>query len=518
MLSRCETVAFHGMDPVIIDVQVQIAPGLPAFTIVGLGDKAVNESRERIRAAFHSLNISLPPQRVTVNLAPADFPKEGSHYDLPIALSILASLGALDPEVLCDYFIVGELGLDGRVKRVPGVLPASIAAVAHGKGMICPKDSAKEARWSGVENLLPATTILDVMQNLKRGGGMQGREPPPLLEEELGQKPFYGDFSEIKGQRHVKRALEVAAAGGHNVLLIGPPGAGKSMLSSRFAGILPCLTPAQSLEVTMIHSLAGMIPEEGLITHPPYRDPHHSATLPALVGGGSKCRPGEISLAHHGVLFLDEIPEFHRATLESLRQPLEVGYVSISRANGMVRYPCRVQILAAMNPCPCGYLGNPIKQCSKIPLCGEQYQQKLSGPLLDRFDIKVFVEDLSPRELLSKEVGEPSKDIAARVASARKLQYARPQNSTLNAHVGGEDLKALTHLSMECEDLLMKAASKFHLSARGFTRVLRVARTLADMESCVAGGGEGSEVNVLNALVPLAPHHISEALQYRTGY
>lgn len=500
MLSRCETVAFQGLDPITIDVQVQIAPGLPAFNIVGLGDKAVNESKERIRAAFHSLNVSLPPQRVTVNLAPADFPKEGSHYDLPIALSILSSLGVIDSETLSDYFIVGELGLDGSINQVPGILPASIAAASQGKGIICPNASAKEARWSGVQNLLPAKNLLEIIHILKKG-------IVPAIEEDLEvstlPKRNIGDFADIKGQRSAKRALEIAAAGGHNVLLVGPPGAGKSMLSSRFVGLLPPLTPEQALEVTMIHSIAGLIPEEGLITQPPYRDPHHSATLPALVGGGAKCRPGEISLAHHGVLFLDELPEFHRQTLESLRQPLENGYVSLARANGMIRYPCRVQVIAAMNPCKCGYLGNPAKQCSRVPLCGEQYQQKLSGPLLDRFDIKVFVEDVTPSDLIAEKVEESSSIIAARVEKARVVQYQRhASKQTLNAHIDSEEMAKSITLSKECEELILKAAEKFHLSARGYFRTLKVARTIADLD--------GSQ----NVEKP----HLSEAIQYRTGY
>ncbi|MBX9977661.1 MAG: YifB family Mg chelatase-like AAA ATPase [Alphaproteobacteria bacterium] len=493
MSTRCFTVAFQGVDTVTIDVQVQIAPGLPTFNIVGLGDKAVNESKERIRAAFHSMNLSLPPQRVTVNLAPADFQKEGSHYDLPIALGILSSLGVVDTEALSDYFVVGEIGLDGKIHAVPGVLPSSIAAHTENKGLICPYPCAKEAHWSGLTNIVAGTTLLDVIHMLKHG---KTTAISPSLLGENGRNsrtgrgsyaPTVGDFSDIKGQKIAKRALEIAAAGGHNALLSGPPGAGKSMLASRFVGLLPELTPEQALEVTMIHSLAGLLPESGLITQPPYRDPHHSATLPALVGGGAKCRPGEISLAHHGVLFLDELPEFNTTALESLRQPLETGYISIARANNMVRYMAKVQVIAAMNPCKCGYMGNPKKQCSRAPICGEQYQQKISGPLLDRFDVKVYVEDVLASDLLRPGEEESSSAIAARVHHARTVQYTRSQEKgfpkkILNAHLSAEQLQEVAPLTQTCEDLLIKASEKMHLSARGFHRILKVSRTIADLD------------------------------------
>ncbi len=506
MTSRCCTVAFQGVDTVTIDVQVQIAPGLPAFNIVGLGDKAVNESKERIRAAFHSMNLSLPPQRVTVNLAPADFQKEGSHYDLPIALAILSSLGIIDVEALSDYFAVGEIGLDGSLHPVPGVLPSSIAAHTEKKGLICPKSCAKEAYWSGLENIIAGATLLEIIHMLKGGKTTLILPEDRILQNQKNKDHSYAsNLADIKGQKLAKRALEIAAAGGHNILLKGPPGAGKSMLASRLNTLLPELTPEQALEVTMVHSLAGLLPESGLITQPPFRDPHHSATLPALIGGGAKCRPGEVSLAHNGILFLDEFPEFNRSTLESLRQPLEMGYVSIARANSMVRYPAHIQLIAAMNPCKCGYMGNPAKQCSRVPLCSEQYQQRISGPLLDRFDLKVYVDDVTPIDLMRPTTQEESSStIASRVLMARKIQYERSEQHAfhkkiLNASLNAEQLQAIAPLSHDCEELLIKTSERMHLSARGFHRILKVTRTIADLANSAA----------------IEKQHLAEAIHFR---
>lgn len=499
LFSRLNTVSFQGIDVITIDVQVQISSGMPGFSIVGLPDKAVGESRERVRSAFHAMGLSLPYQRITVNLAPADVQKEGSHYDLPIALGLLAAMKVIPSDVLIDFVCLGELSLDSRLAPISGVLPAAIHAASLEKGIICPKVCGGEAAWAGEINILAAENLLSLVNHFK---GTQVLSPPePLIEEESQQKPL--DLRDIKGQETAKRALEIAASGGHNMLMLGPPGAGKSMLASRLPGILPPLTPAEALEVTMIQSLAGGLNEGKLIRTRPFRDPHHSASMPALVGGGLRVQPGEISLAHHGVLFLDELPEFARASLEALRQPLESGKTVVSRANAHVTFPSRIQLVAAMNPCRCGYLSDASRACSRAPKCALDYQSKISGPLLDRIDLHVEVEEVSAQDLTRPATGEPSFIVAERVKQARYIQEERYKNLGLsihlNAHVDGELLEQIAIPDEAGQNLLNEAAKKFKLSARGYRRVLRVARTLADM---------ASSSNVLR-------EHIAEALSYR---
>jgi magnesium chelatase family protein len=500
MVARINTVAFQGIEVVGVDVQVRMGSGLPAFTIVGLPDKAVAESRERVRAALDALGLGLPPKRITINLAPADLLKEGSHFDLPIALGLLAAMGVLPEDELGGYIALGELALDGRVSAVAGVLAAAIQAAAANQGLICPAVQGGEAAWAdGIEVLAPET-LLALVNHFK---GTQVLSPPspalaPLEADLL-------DLADIKGQETAKRALEIAAAGGHNLLMIGPPGAGKSMLAQRLPGILPPLEPAEALEVSMIHSVAGRLDGGRLLRRRPFRDPHHSASLPALVGGGPRARPGEVSLAHLGVLFLDELPEFQRPALEALRQPLETGRVSIARANAHVTYPARVQLIAAMNPCRCGYLDDPAQACSRAPRCAQDYQARISGPLLDRIDLQVEVPAVAAADLTLPPPAEGSAEIAARVAAARARQRARyaaleadpaPRS---NAEADGQLLEEVAAPDAAGRALLTEAAEKMKLSARGYHRVLRVARTLADLE-----GAEG-----------VTRLHVAEALSYR---
>ncbi len=499
MFSRLNTVAFQGVEVITIDVQAQISSGMNRFTIVGLPDKAVAESRERVHSAFHAMGLSLPFQKITINLAPADVQKEGSHYDLPIALGLLAAMRLVPSDSLVDYIALGELSLDSRLAAVSGVLPAAIHAASLKKGLICPKLCGGEAAWAGDIPILAAESLLSLINHFK--GTQVLSRPDPLMEEESKQKLL--DLRDIKGQETAKRALEVAACGGHNLLMLGPPGSGKSMLASRLPGILPPLTPSEALEVTMIHSLAGKLTEGKLIRTRPFRDPHHSASMPALVGGGIKAQPGEISIAHHGVLFLDELPEFSRTTLEALRQPLESGKTVVSRANAHSTYPSRVQLIAAMNPCRCGYLSDPSRACARAPKCAQDYQSKISGPLFDRIDLHVEVEEVSAEDLLRPATGEKSPVVGERVKRARDIQEKRYQglgeSIRLNAHADGELLDQVARLDEAGDALLKKAMGSFKLSARGYRRVLRVARTLADM-----GGVE-----------MVLSDHIAEALSYR---
>ena len=479
MVARIRTVAFEGVDVRPVDAQVQVSGGMPAFTLVGLPDKAVGESRERVRAALTAIGLALPPKRITVNLAPADLLKEGSHFDLPIALGLLAAMGVIEAAALDAYVVLGELGLDGSVASVAGVLPAALHAAKAELGLICPAAQGGEAAWAGEVDVLAPGNLLALIHHLK---GQQILTPPePKIAEEAGSML---DLRDIKGQESAKRALEIAAAGGHNLLMIGPPGSGKSMLAQRLPGLLPPLSPAEALEVTMIHSLAGSLSEGKLLRRRPFRDPHHSASLPALVGGGLRARPGEISLAHLGVLFLDELPEFQRSTLEALRQPMETGRVSIARANAHVTYPARVQVVAAMNPCRCGHLGDPQLGCGKAPKCALDYQSKISGPIFDRIDLHVDVPAVSAADLALPPPAEGSTEVAARIAAARARQEARYADHGLrtNAEADGELLERLAAPDAEGRRLLTQAVEKFRLSARGYHRVLRVARTIADLD------------------------------------
>ena len=502
MVARINTVAFSGIDVQRVDVQVQISNGLPAFTIVGLPDKAVAESRERVRAALHALGIALPPKRLTVNLAPADLAKEGSHYDLPIALGLLAAMEILPKDQLADSVVLGELSLDAGIRAVAGVLPAAIHAAANENRLICPAACGAEAAWAGDIEIIATADLLQLVNHIK-GTQVLAR---PLARAANDEPRAPGpDLAAVRGQETAKRALEITAAGGHNLLMCGPPGSGKSMLASCLAGILPPLSPREALEVSMIHSLAGSLPEGGIVKARPYRDPHYSASLPALIGGGTKARPGEISLAHNGVLFLDELPEFARGTLEALRQPLETGQALIARAAKHAVYPARFQLVAAMNPCRCGYLGDADRECAKAPRCAGDYQSKLSGPLLDRTDLRVDVPAVSIADLAAPAAGgESSAAVAARVARARETQEKR-QNGMLNAHIPAENIENIVDLQMDARELLTGAAEKLRVSARGYHRLLRVARTVADLDFRGVHGGTG----------PVGREHVAEALSYR---
>jgi magnesium chelatase family protein len=420
MVAHVATVAFLGLEARAVEVQVQISSGVPAFVVVGLPDKAIAESRERVRAALTAIGLALPPRRITVNLSPADLPKEGSHYDLPIALGLLGAMGMIDAETLASYLVVGELGLDGRVAPSPGVLLAALHASERGLGLICPAAQGSEAAWAGTIEVLAAPDLLQLLNHFR--GGAPLAPPRPGVADAPGGGP---DLAEVKGQETAKRALEIAAAGGHNLNMIGPPGAGKSLLAACLPGILPDLTPAEALEVSMVASVAGELQEGRLIRARPFRSPHHSASMAALVGGGLRVRPGEVSLAHLGVLFLDELPEFQRTVLDSLRQPLETGKISVARANAHVTFPSRIQLVAAMNPCKCGHLGDASLACSRAPRCAADYQAKVSGPLLDRIDLHVEVQPVSAADLVLPPPAEGSAEVAARVKAARRVQTER---------------------------------------------------------------------------------------------
>jgi magnesium chelatase family protein len=496
LVALVSTVAYLGLEARGVEVQCQIAPGLPRFNVVGLPDKAVKESQERVQAALSAMGLALPPKRITINLSPADLPKEGSHYDLPIALALLAAMGVTDAEQLTEYVAVGELALDGRIIATPGVLLAALHAAEREQGLICPAAQGAEARWAEGVPVIAAPGLVSLLNHLKGTSVLPTPQPGVATPRTPGP-----DLKRVKGQETAKRALEIAAAGGHNLLMIGPPGAGKSLLASCLPGILPDLTPAEALEVSMVASVAGTLEEGRISRERPFRSPHHSASMAALTGGGLKVKPGEVSLAHLGVLFLDELPEFQRPVLDSLRQPLETGQVDVARANAHVTFPARVQLVAAMNPCRCGWLGDPALACSRAPRCAADYQSKVSGPLLDRIDLHVEVDPVSAADLALPPPAEGSAEVAARVAMARAVQTARLADTQMrtNAQLDGDALELHATPDEPGRKLLMQAAEAMRLSARGYTRMLRVARTIADL----AGSAGVGRI------------HVAEALSYR---
>ena len=496
MVSRVATFAFQGIEVTEVDVQTHLSSGMVAFSIVGLADKAVTESRERVRTSLGAMGLALPPKRITVNLSPADLAKEGSHYDLPVALGLLAAMGVVPEDAIRRYIVLGELALDGAIRSVAGVLPAAVGANARGMGIICPAENGAEAAWAGDLDIIAAPSLLALINHLR---GIQLLDRPKVAVAE--QSIAYPDLRDIKGQETAKRALEIAAAGGHNLLMSGPPGSGKSMLAARLPGILPPMTSAEMLEVSMVSSVAGLLEGGKLTRRRPFRDPHHNCSMPAMIGGGSRAKPGEVTLAHGGILFLDELPEFPRQVLDALRQPLETRSVSIARVQAHITYPAHFQLVAAMNPCRCGYLGDEARACGKAPHCGTDYQSKLSGPLLDRIDLHVEVPAVSPLEIETTAKAENSSAVAARVAAARTLQINRyaSETITLNAHADGDALEKYCTPEPSAKTLLMQGVEQLGLSMRGYTRVLRVARTIADLE---------------NAPIIARPH-IAEALSYR---
>ena len=498
MVARITTVAFQGIEAVPVDVQVLMTPGKPVFSIVGLPDKAVAESRERVHAALHASGLALPAKRITVNLAPADLPKEGSHYDLPIALGLMVAMGAVASDSVSEHLVLGELSLDGRITAVAGVLPAAISANALGRGLICPLPCGPEAAWAGEDLAVIAPDSLIALANHFAGHQVLSR-PLPAIQSGGGNIP---DMKDIKGQESARRALEIAAAGGHNMLMVGPPGAGKSMLAERLPSILPPLSPRELLEISMIASIAGELTDGKLSDRRPFRAPHHSASMAAMVGGGTRARPGEASLAHNGVLFLDELPEFTPQVLDSLRQPLEAGETVVARANHRVTYPSRIQLVAAMNPCRCGKAGEPGHSCRRGPRCAADYQARISGPLLDRIDIRIEVPALAATDLIRPAPSEASAEVAARVLAARDIQrqrYLGLAGVRANAQAGADLVEAVATPERAGMRLLEDAAAAMQITARGYHRVLKLARTLADLD-----GAEN-----------VARIHVAEALAYR---
>jgi magnesium chelatase family protein len=497
MVARAYTVAFEGVEARMVEVQCSVTAGSSAFNLVGLPDKAVSEARERVRAALNALSIALPSRRITVNLSPADLPKEGSHFDLPIALALLAELEIIPRDEVEHTIAMGELSLDGRLMPVVGALPAAMAAAEEDRALLCPRACGAEAAWVGATEVLAADSLNAVVRHYTGQAAL-----PPAEAGEVLPGPAGRDLRDVKGQERAKRALEIAAAGRHHLMMVGTPGSGKSMLAARLPGILPPLSAAEALETSMVHSLAGLLNEGGISRARPFREPHHTASMAAIVGGGKGAKPGEISLAHNGVLFMDEFPEFPRTVLETLRQPIETGEVMVARANAHIRYPCRFLLVAAANPCRCGYLTDPARACGKAPVCGEEYLGRISGPLMDRFDLRVEVPPVAFTDLDLPSSGDSSATVAARVARARDVQGARFADYPglrVNADMEGGLLEEVSAPDADGKALLLKVAERMGLSARAYHRVLRVARTIADLDGSAQ----------------VRQPHVAEAISYR---